>query len=218
MADPALHSNMDKRETSHIERTQSPKDKLSQIDAVKDSFRVDEEVQAYASQGHIEIDESTSRRLRVMIDRRVLVIMIVTYFLQALDKGTMSFASIMGIREQTGLVGQQYSWLTTCIYIAVLVVEYPTNWVIQRVPLAKYLGANVCIWGAVLALHAACHNFTGLVAVRTLLGIFEACCQPIFVLCSGMWYKREEQAATVTYWCARSVHPARRIGLTRPGI
>lgn len=69
-----------------------------------------------------------------------------------------------------------------------------------------YLGANVCLWGAVLALHAACHNFVGLVTVRTLLGIFEASCQPIFVLCSGMWYKREEQAATVTYWCAERIH------------
>lgn len=52
----------------------------------------------------------------------------------------------------------------------------------------------------ILALHAACKNFTGLVVVRTLLGIFEACCQPIFVTLSSMWYKREEQAATVTYW------------------
>ena len=94
----------------------------------------------------------------------------------------------------------QYSWLTTCIYIAVLIVEYPTNWIIQRVPIAKYLGINICIWGTILALHAACKNFAGLVAVRTLLGIFEACCQPTFVLLSSMWYKREEQAATVTYW------------------
>jgi len=36
----------------------------------------------------------------------VLAIMIATYFLQAIDKGTMSFASIMGIREDTNLTGQ----------------------------------------------------------------------------------------------------------------
>lgn len=187
-----------KREVSHIERTLSPSDNLSK--PPNDISNIDHEVLEYASNAHVDIDESTSRRLRRMIDRRVLVIMIITYFLQALDKGTMSFASIMGIREQTGLDGQKYSWLTTCIYIAVLVVEYPTNWIIQRVPIAKYLGINVCLWGAMLALHAACHIFAGLVTVRTLLGIFEACCQPIFVLMSGMWYKRDEQAATVTYW------------------
>ena len=44
-----------------------------------------------------------------MVDKRVLSIMIFTYFLQALDKGTLSFTSIMGIKEDTHLVGQQVS-------------------------------------------------------------------------------------------------------------
>lgn len=94
----------------------------------------------------------------------------------------------------------QYSWLTTCIYIAVLIVEYPTNWMIQRVPIAKYLSINIVLWSATLALHAACTNFGSILAVRTLLGIFEAVCQPSFLVMSSMWYKREEQAQTVTYW------------------
>jgi hypothetical protein len=38
--------------------------------------------------------------------------MIFTYFLQALDKGTMSFASIMGIKKDTHLVGQQVRFPT----------------------------------------------------------------------------------------------------------
>ncbi|KAF7588122.1 hypothetical protein BBP40_006155 [Aspergillus hancockii] len=190
-----MHDLKQKKDISHVERVLSPTDKDG-----TDYSRVDRELQEYAGQGQVEIDEATNKRLKTMIDRRVLVIMIFTYFLQALDKGTMSFASIMGIREDNKLKSQEYSWLTTCIYIAVLIVEYPTNWIIQRVPIAKYLGINIILWGATLALHAACHNFPGLVAVRTLLGIFEAVCQPSFVLMSSMWYKREEQAATVTYW------------------
>lgn len=94
----------------------------------------------------------------------------------------------------------QYSWLTTCIYIAVLIVEYPTNWTIQRVPIAKYLSLNIVLWGTVLACHSVANNFTSILALRTLLGIFEAVCQPSFLLLSSMWYKREEQAETVTYW------------------
>ncbi|KAJ5727002.1 hypothetical protein N7493_006029 [Penicillium malachiteum] len=189
-----------KEDIDHVERVLSPTDDLKKEDI--DFSRVDKEIQMYVSRGQVEIDEATNKRLKRMIDRRVLVIMICTYFLQALDKGTMSFASIMGIKTDAHLEDGQkvYSWLTTCIYIAVLTVEYPTNWIIQRVPIAKYLGINICLWGMTLAMHAACHNFTGLVTVRTLLGIFEACCQPTFVLLSSMWYKREEQAATVTYW------------------
>ncbi|KAL9109894.1 MAG: hypothetical protein Q9227_005417 [Pyrenula ochraceoflavens] len=162
--------------------------------------RVDKELAKYASSARVEVDDATSRRLRKMIDKRVLAIMITTYFLQALDKGTLSFTSIMGLPKETGLHGQQYSWLTTCIYIAVLIVEYPTNWIIQRVPIAKYLGINIILWGMILACHAAATNFAGLVVLRTLLGIFEAACQPSFVLLSSIWYKRSEQNETVTYW------------------
>lgn len=75
-----------------------------------DKSRVDGEVAKYASDKAVHIDEKTEKRLKRLIDRRVLTIMIFTYFLQALDKGTLSFASIMGIREDTGLKGQQVSY------------------------------------------------------------------------------------------------------------
>ncbi|KAL7269146.1 hypothetical protein RUND412_008199 [Rhizina undulata] len=191
-------ADIDKSDGVHLENVISSGNEDIERD---DKYgRVDAEVAKYASHAAINIDAATDKRLKWMIDKRVLSIMIFTYFLQALDKGTMSFASIMGIRTDTGLVNQQYSWLTTCIYLAVLTVEYPTNWIIQRVPIAKYLGINIILWGGTLALHAACKNFKGLVTVRTLLGIFEACCQPIFIVLSSMWYRREEQAATVAYW------------------
>jgi hypothetical protein len=85
------------------------------------SERVDKELAAYASDVRIEISPERNIELRKKIDKRILVVMILTYFLQAIDKGTLSFASIMGITTDTGMVNadgtvsQQYSWLTTCI-------------------------------------------------------------------------------------------------------
>ncbi|KAF8665549.1 hypothetical protein AX16_000009 [Volvariella volvacea WC 439] len=145
----------------------------------------------------IVIDEETNARLRRMVHKRVLSVMVVTYFAQTLDKGTINFASIMGIREDTNLKGQEYAWLTTCVYIAVLFWEFPTNRLLQRLPVAKYLAFNIVAWGAILAFTAACHNFVGLVIVRTLLGLFECVCQPAFVFLSTMWYTREEQALVI---------------------
>ncbi|KAM0820895.1 hypothetical protein AB5N19_06716 [Seiridium cardinale] len=51
------------------------------------------------------------------------------------------------------------------------------NYIIQRVPIAKWLGINVFLWGATVALMAAWHNVTGLVT-----------------------YRREEQSRTVVFW------------------
>ncbi|KAG2223821.1 hypothetical protein INT45_001955 [Circinella minor] len=186
--------------SGHEKSSNSKKDQQVEHTNIGNKDRIDPELAKYASDEIIEVDEKTNHRLKWMLYRRVLFIMTVTYFLQALDKGTLSFASIMNLVEDTGLVGQQYSWLTTCIYIAVLIVEYPINWIIQRVPIAKYLAFNILAWSIVLACHAICHNFVGLLICRTLLGIFEASCQPIFVVLSGMWFKREEQGMIVTVW------------------
>lgn len=92
---------------SHVERVLSPPDDDDLRKEDMDFTRVDKEIQMYAGRGQVEIDEATNKRLRKMIDRRVLVIMILTYFLQALDKGTMSFASIMGIKTDAGLEDSQ---------------------------------------------------------------------------------------------------------------
>jgi hypothetical protein len=89
-----------KQDISHVEKV------LSGDELAKDNMditRVDKEIQAYAAHGQVEIDEETNKRLKKLIDRRVLVIMIITYFLQALDKGTMSFSAIMGIKTDANL-------------------------------------------------------------------------------------------------------------------
>lgn len=129
------------------------------------------------------------------INKRIVACMLGTYFCQALDKGTLSFSSIMGIQEDTHLVGQQYSWLGTILYMGVLVGEYPTNVLLQKLPVAKYLSANVFCWGVVIACSAACKNFGSLMAVRFLLGVFESCVQPSFIIMTSMWVSLQQRAS-----------------------
>lgn len=55
---------------------------------------IDAEVaQFFADTGSkpVEIDDATNRRLRWKIHKRVLVVMVVTYFAQTLDKGYIEF-------------------------------------------------------------------------------------------------------------------------------
>lgn len=86
----------DKKDINQLERTLSAGDEKP--DHV-DYERVDNEVAKYADATGVALTEEEDKRLKKLIDRRVLPIMVFTYFLQALDKGTMSFAAIMGIRE-----------------------------------------------------------------------------------------------------------------------
>ena len=58
------------------------------IDAEVAEFFADAE--AIGKQGVPEIDDATNRRLRWMIHKRVLVVMVMTYFAQTLDKGCVT--------------------------------------------------------------------------------------------------------------------------------
>ena len=92
------------RDFIESERAQSP-----ELDEKKapNYHKMDKELAAYVSDVRIEISPEEDKRLRKLIDKRILAIMITTYFLQAIDKGTMSFASIMGIIKDTNLQGQE---------------------------------------------------------------------------------------------------------------
>lgn len=63
---------------------------------------------AYAGEAATFVDEKTNKELFWTVNRRILACMLGTYFCQSLDKGTLGFASIMGIRQDAHLVGQQF--------------------------------------------------------------------------------------------------------------
>ena len=98
---------VEKQDISQVERVLSGGSELQKD--FGDYDRIDRDVAKYANAVRVEISDAENKRLKRLIDRRVLAIMIPTYFLQALDKGTMSFASIMGIREDLNLHAQQVS-------------------------------------------------------------------------------------------------------------
>ncbi|KAL2434712.1 putative transporter [Exophiala dermatitidis] len=146
-------------------------------------------------------DPQATRRLVRKIDFTIVPCMIAVYFLQYLDKTTISYAAVMGLRKDTHLKGQDFSNCAMMFYIGFLAAEFPTQFLAQRISrLGKYLGANVMIWGVVLTCMAACSSYAGLMICRTLLGVFEAPVAPILVLIIAMWYKKEEQGRRVSYF------------------
>lgn len=97
MADPSLDpkldgNDVDRTDVSKLERVTSGDESLEKDH--QDYGRMDEEVAKYAGNEHIVISDEESRRLKRLIDKRVLLIMVATYFQQAMDKGTLSFTSV----------------------------------------------------------------------------------------------------------------------------
>ncbi|KAM3074430.1 Allantoate permease, variant 2 [Clarireedia jacksonii] len=194
-----------------IEKNQTPLEEKTTLDEGElhdpmfkhaDPNDGDEALKAFA--GHdgemIVMTPEMEKKLLRKIDWNLMPMLCVVYGLNYLDKTTLSYASIMGLQTSLHLKGDNYQWLGSMFYIGYLVWEYPTNRLLQRLPLAKWSSFNVIAWGATLCCMAATSNFAGAVAVRFFLGLFEAAVTPGFALFTSQWYTKEEQGLRTGIW------------------
>lgn len=64
----------------------------------------------FLSQGTIHIDEETDKRIRRTIDWHIMPWMFGIYMLQYLDKTSLTYAAVMGIRPDLNINSVQYPW------------------------------------------------------------------------------------------------------------
>ncbi|KAL3433715.1 MFS general substrate transporter [Aspergillus tetrazonus] len=140
------------------------------------------------------------KRILWKIDLHIIPVMGLCYMLQYMDKVTLGYATQLNLRTDLNLHGSEYSWCSSVFYFGYLFWSWPSSYISVRFPLGKYLGASVALWGVVLATHAACTNFGGLLTARFFLGVTEAAIAPGFSLITGMFYKTSEQPSRMALW------------------
>lgn len=96
-------------EKSPNDATLSPSDSLPITPA--SSIHRDDNYETYKASKEIQVDAAELKRVLRKIDFRIIPILFVTYMLQYLDKNSINFASVYHLKEDTHLVGQDYSWL-----------------------------------------------------------------------------------------------------------
>ncbi|KAL6897203.1 major facilitator superfamily domain-containing protein [Trichoderma evansii] len=148
----------------------------------------------------ITVSPADDARILRRIDLALLPLMLSVYFLQALDKATLSYASIFGLIDDTDLVGDQFSWLGSIVFLAQLIMQLPIAWALVKLPIGKFTSAMVLAWGITLTLMTWAHNFGQLMVSRFFLGAFEACVGPAFVAITQMWWRRREQTLRIGSW------------------
>ncbi|CAG8901767.1 unnamed protein product [Penicillium egyptiacum] len=140
------------------------------------------------------IDKDAEKRLKRKLDIHLIPLLGICYFFYYVDKTTLSYAAIFGIKEDLHLVGTEYSWLSSIFYFGWLVWAIPSNLLMQRSRrLAWYLAFNIFMWGVLLMCEAASQNFDALAALRVLSGAFEAIADPAFMVVVSTYYTRAEQ-------------------------
>ncbi|KAI5290922.1 hypothetical protein KEM54_000023 [Ascosphaera aggregata] len=126
-------------------------------------------------------DEREMKRMLRKVDLMLLPVLCVCYAFFYIDKTTLSYAAISGIKEDSHLKETQYSWLSSVFYFGFLAWALPTNMLMQRLPIGNYLSVN--IFARVHCSRAA-----------------EACFDPAVMIIIGMWYTRKDQPIRIGLW------------------
>ncbi|KAF2733369.1 allantoate permease-like protein [Polyplosphaeria fusca] len=156
------------------------------------------------SNERIVVTPEDNKRVLRKIDLVILPILLSVYCLQSLDKTTLSYASVFGLIEDANLNpdSDQFSWLGSIVYIAQLVMQPLVAVLLVKLPIGKFTGGMVFLWGAILCGMTGAKSFGGLMATRFLLGAFEAAVAPAFIAIVQMWYRRSEQTNRNASWYA----------------
>lgn len=71
----------------------------------------------------IEYTPEEEKAVLRKIDMYMLPLMCWVYMIQFADKTTLNYANVMGISDDTHLVGNEYSWISSIFYAGYLIWE-----------------------------------------------------------------------------------------------
>ncbi|KAE8384601.1 major facilitator superfamily domain-containing protein [Aspergillus alliaceus] len=170
------------------------------------SSELDDNYEVYQQTRGLEYTPEEAKKVLRKIDARLMPLLFLIYLLQYLDKNSLNFSSVYGLKEGTHLKGQDYSWLGSIFYFGYLVAQWPAGLALQKLPIGKFLSTTTIVWGGLLMTTPACYNFAGIAINRFLLGISEAVINPGFVLMMSIWYTSSEQPLRLeTYYCTNGI-------------
>ncbi|KAJ6003003.1 hypothetical protein N7451_005550 [Penicillium sp. IBT 35674x] len=139
-----------------------------------------------------DIDPAAEKKLLRKVDLHVVPALFALFLLAFLDRVNIGNAKIFGLEEELGMTGSQYSIGLMVFFIPYILLEVPSNIMIRKIAPSTWLCGIMFLWGVATIGMGLIRNFGGLIAMRLLLGAFEAGLFPGCVYLISMYYKRHE--------------------------
>ncbi|KAM0397933.1 hypothetical protein ACHAQC_003599 [Fusarium culmorum] len=147
-----------------------------------------------------EFDAEEEQRLVKKLDLFIMPIMAVVYFFQYIDKNSINYTAVFGLRSDLKLTSKDYSWAVSIFYVGQLVSQYPAAYVLSRFHITRFIGATIITCGVMEMCIGASQDFEGLATCRFLLGFSQAAVSPAFIILTSNWYRQHEHPMRVATW------------------
>ncbi|KAH0378667.1 MFS general substrate transporter, partial [Aureobasidium melanogenum] len=148
--------------------------------------------------GLLSRDDSRSQRTQAekrlvrKLDFFIMTYCCAGYFFNYLDRQSFANAYVSGLREDLGLVANEYSILLSIWTAGSVIGGIPHSLIIQKVAPRIWLPLTLILWSGVTMCLAACTNFAGLCAARFFQGLLEASVYGGSMYVFGSWYTPSE--------------------------
>ncbi|KAH9213618.1 MFS transporter-like protein [Leptodontidium sp. 2 PMI_412] len=139
----------------------------------------------------LQFDAALEKRVVRKIDRHLIPLVMILYLLAYLDRSNIGNARIAGMEEDFNLKPGQYEWFLTIFYISYILFE-PLGMMWKVIPPHKWAAFTVMGWALCGTLQAATYSWSGMMAARFFLGVFEACFSPGIPFLLSFFYRRNE--------------------------
>ncbi|KAJ5698350.1 hypothetical protein N7462_000355 [Penicillium macrosclerotiorum] len=194
-----LHDNMEIEDLRRADSAQQVDD----IEKAKEhsSFEADAVgYKEYREGLHMVISKKENSKIRWKIDLVILPIFLTTQALQFMDKTALNYANLFDYQTTLGLEGQQFNYLSAMVYAGYFFGQYPSGWLIGRFPAQRVLAVSIFLWGLMVIILTQCRTYSSALAVRFIMGLFEATVTPGLTLMTGFWYTRQEIPLRQCIW------------------
>lgn len=131
-------------------------------------------------------------RLRWKIDLHLIPACAMLYLLCFLDRGNIGNAKIAGMTKDLGMTSHQYSVVLTVFFATYCTVEAPCNILLKMMSAKIFLPLIAILWGVCVLGMGFAKSYHHLIALRVLLGLFEAGLMPGCAYYLSNWYRPTE--------------------------
>ncbi|KAI0755689.1 MFS transporter [Fomes fomentarius] len=148
-------------------------------------------------------DPEADKRVVRRIDTRIVPTSMIIYLLCSLDRSNVGNAKILNaehgssLMQTLGISNQQYLVALMIFYVSYTLFETPSNYMLKRFRPSRWIAFLMFAWGAMTMILGGISNFSGLIAFRFFLGVFEAGLFPGMVYVLTFWYRPEERALRI---------------------
>ncbi|KAL1887322.1 hypothetical protein Sste5346_010304 [Sporothrix stenoceras] len=147
-----------------------------------------------------EEDPLEARRVLRKIDFRLIPLLLFLYTLTFLDRVNIGNAAVWNLESDLHMKGYDYNIVVLVFYIPYILLELPSNFVINRVQPRYWVGFLALGWGLSVLCAGFAKNMGGLLTARVFIGIFEAGMFPGCLFLIGSWYRREELISRMAWF------------------